>query len=521
MGLLGNSKWGPGGANDNDDAESHTPPPHVPKAPRWKDRKANERAAGNEQPGTLGNGIDHGYGNSVGRAPNTASANVQRQGGNTQRQSLSDHMTRDGAPLNGPRFENGRQDGQHLDANTRQGYGYPQSTQRFDNTNQGYGRLQNPQPFGNTSQQGYGHHQNTRRYDNNNNNTNHGYGASPTGRGNPNFPQPENMHGQDSIAQSNPLSDWITRDALFQDTPRYDSNTRGVYNASSTSHPVPSDTTQHQGTTAQPPPQLSPYERMARDAGPPQHTSIHPSPNSVSTARTAPPARQDTSTQPVQRTSNFFQAAVEDEETTPTQSTFTQNVASKFAVEPVSTRGPKVVVKRPAAKVVGRAATAPVVEQIQVTPKVQSTTASAVTSSTPVGTATPAPAPIHTTAADTDMATFRIPPQSTLSDADFFFLIGKLRGRTVTIEEWEGAVAKVQGIEFKAPPIPPPASTTTAATDTIAVTETEEVEVEETAQEVIGVVDKGKGKAKAEKRLSDEFARLMALEEVEGEEDEL
>jgi hypothetical protein len=35
------------------------------------------------------------------------------------------------------------------------------------------------------------------------------------------------------------------------------------------------------------------------------------------------------------------------------------------------------------------------------------------------------------------------------------------------------------------------------------------------------VGDKGKGKAKAGSRLSDEFRRLMALEEVEGEEDEL
>jgi hypothetical protein len=161
MGLLGNSKWGPGGANDNiDDAESSTPPPNAPnaprlqksnkedRAPRWKKGKEarNERSAVDEQPGIMGNGIDYGYGNL---------ANLQRQGGSTQHQSPAERMTRDGPSLNTPRFDNNGQhgyghpqgphgsyddsihslDSQHLDTNTHHSYSPPQNTQRLNDTN--------------------------------------------------------------------------------------------------------------------------------------------------------------------------------------------------------------------------------------------------------------------------------------------------------------------------------------------------------------------------------------------------
>jgi hypothetical protein len=120
------------------------------------------------------------------------------------------------------------------------------------------------------------------------------------------------------------------------------------------------------------------------------------------------------------------------------------------------------------------------------------------------------------------MDMFNIPPQPpTLSDTDYFFLIGKLRGRTVSKAEWDSAVEMVGGIGFGSTST---SSNFSAKTRTAAeeegkrtVVDKENVEVaEEKEKAVVGEKDKGKGKA--ESRLSDEFRRLMSKE---GEGDEL
>jgi hypothetical protein len=410
MGLLGNSKWGPGGANDNnnnDDAESSMPP-QAPRsqesnkedrAPRWKKGKAacNKRSAVDEQPGILGRGIDHGYGT-----------------------------------------------------------------------------------------------------------------ASIT-RGDSNFPRPENPNRQASSTQSKSLADRISRDVPPQDTPRSGPDPQGIYNASWNGRTTvpPMDLTQHQDSSAQPPQRMSPYERMARDALLP-NTNTHHGNTVASATRNTPSA--STSRQAMipplpQHESDFQTATVEDEQTTPTQSTFPKNAERKFAVAPASPQAPKPVVKRPAVKVVGPVSNPPAACATTISPV------------PPVDIATLTSTHVGNVHGDT--TTFRIPPQSTLSDTDFFFLLGKLRGRTVSVEEWEGAAAKVRNVKFEA--FLPSSSLTMAKTGE-GDAETEDKGVvdkgrEKGEREEVG--DKGKGKAKAGSRLSDEFRRLMALEDVEGEEDEL
>jgi hypothetical protein len=120
---------------------------------------------------------------------------------------------------------------------------------------------------------------------------------------------------------------------------------------------------------------------------------------------------------------------------------------------------------------------------------------------------------------------FNIPPQPlTLSDTDYFFLIGKLRGRTVSKAEWDSAVEMVGGIGFGSTSTSSnfSAKTTAAAEEegkrTVVDNEKKEkVEVAEKKGKA-GVEEKDKGKGRAESRLSDEFRRLMSKE---GEGDEL
>jgi hypothetical protein len=120
------------------------------------------------------------------------------------------------------------------------------------------------------------------------------------------------------------------------------------------------------------------------------------------------------------------------------------------------------------------------------------------------------------------MDMFNIPPQPpTLSDRDYFFLIGKLHGRTVSKAEWDNAVEMVGGIGFGSTSTSSNFSTKTTMAEGNKregkVDEKENVEVRaKKGNGVIGKKDKGKGKA--ESRLSDEFRRLMSKE---GEEDEL
>jgi hypothetical protein len=418
MGLLGNSKWGPGGANDNnnnDDAESSMPP-QAPRsqesnkedrAPRWKKGKAacNKRSAVDEQPGILGRGIDHGYGT-----------------------------------------------------------------------------------------------------------------ASIT-RGDSNFPRPENPNRQASSTQFKSLADRISRDVLLQDTPRSGPDPQGIYNASWNGRTTvpPMDLTQHQDSSAQPPQRMSPYERMARDALLP-NTNTHHGNTVASASRNTPSAstsRQAMIPPPPQHKSDFHTATVEDEQTTPTQSTFPKNAECKFAFAPASPQAPKPVVKRPAVKVVGPVSNPP---------------AACVTTISPVPPVDIATLILtHVDNVHGDMTTFRIPPQSTLSDTDFFFLLGRLRGRTVSVEEWEGAAAKIRDVKFEA--FLPSSSSSSSSSSSLTMAKTGEGVVETEDKGVVDegrekgereeVGDVGKGKAKAGSRLSDEFRRLMALEEVEGEEDEL
>jgi hypothetical protein len=484
MGLLGTSKWGPGGANNDDD---FTPSPDAPKgsrnsrpqkedrAPRGKKGKAarNERAAGNERPGVLDNRIDHGYGNSGATQGVRDEVNVGR--------SPYERMASDGAAQ---RFDNSRRDG----------YGGPRDTHGFDNNNNG--------------QHGYGPSQNTQ----------HGYGAAFTGHGNPNFPRSENAQCQDSTAGPKPLAERITRDAPPQNTLRFDTNPHHGYNTSPTPCTLPSNTPHIQDSSDQPPPTKSAFERAARNA--PRQTTQHSDTNPQAHRGYAPSIIFPNPQQPPHA------AFVEDEDAGANPFTFSAErknpftsssrpgePESMFAVQPATVPGLKISVKRPAVRVVGPA-TASFTATAQPT---------AITdkSSIPIVTTTPTTStPTPTVTAETE--TFNIPPlPPTLSDTDYFFLVGKLRGRTVSKAEWDCAVEMVGGIGFGSTSTSSnfSAKTRTAAEEEGKRTVVDKENVEVAAKKgkaVIGEKDKGKGRA--ESRLSDEFRRLMSKE---GEGDEL
>jgi hypothetical protein len=498
MGLLGTSKWGPGGANNDDD---FTPPPDAPKgsrnsrpqkedrAPRGKKGKVarNERAAGNERPGVLGNGIDHGYGNSGAAQGVRSEVKVGR--------SPYERMASDQAAQ---RFDNNSR---------RDGYGDPRDTHGFDNNN---------------GQHAYGHPQ---RLDTN------------TGYGNSNFVRSENAQRQDSTAGPKPLAEHIMRDAPPQNTLRFDTNPHHSYNTSPTPRTLPSDTPHIQDSSDQPPPTKSAFERAARNA--PRQTTQHSDTNPRAHRGYAPSIIFPNPQQPPHA------AFVEDENAGANPFTFSaerkkpsasssrpSEPESMFAVQPATVSGPKISVKRPAVRVVGPASTqipstADHVKRTQPTSVTSSTAEKvkpaqpAATSSTPIVTTTPTTStPTPTVTAETE--TFNIPPQPpTLSDTDYFFLIGKLRGRTVNQEEWDSAVEMVGGIGFVSTSTSSNFSTKTTMAEgnkgEEKVDVKENVEVAETkGKDVIG--EKDKRKAKAESRLSDEFRRLMSKE---GEEDEL
>jgi hypothetical protein len=485
MGLLGTSKWGPGGANNDDD---FTPPPDAPKgsrnsrpqkedwAPRGKKGKAarNERAAGNERPGVMGNGVDHGYGNSGAAQGERKEVNVGR--------SPYERMASDGAAQ---RFDNSRCDG----------YGGPRDTHGFDNNN---------------GQHAYGHAQ---RLDTN------------TGYGNPNFHRPENTQRQDSTAGPKPLAERITRDAPPQNTLRFDTNPHHSYNTSPTPRTLPSNTLHIQDSSDQPPPTKSAFESAARNA--PRQTTQHSDTNPWAHHGYAPSIIFPNPQQPPHA------AFVEDGHAAANPFTFSAErknpftsssrpgePESMFAVQPATVHGPKISVKRPAVRVVGPATAS-------FTATAQPTVTTADTSSTPIVTATPTPIATTTSTptVKAEMDMFNIPPQPpTLSDTDYFFLIGKLRGRTVSKAEWDSAVDMVGGIGFGSTSTSSNVSTkTTAAAEeggkSMAV-DNEKKENGEVAEKkgkaVVG--EKDKRRAKAESRLSDEFRRLMSKE---GEEDEL
>jgi hypothetical protein len=480
MGLLGTSKWGPGGTNNDDD---FTPPPDAPKgsrnsrpqkedrAPRGKKGKSarNERAAGNERPGVLGNGIHHGYGNSGAAQGVRDEVNVGR--------SPYERMASDGAAQ---RFDNSRRDG----------YGDPRDTHGFDNNN---------------GQHSYGHPQ---RLDTN------------TGYGNPNFHRPETTQRQDSTAGPKPLAERITRDAPPQNTLRFDTNPRHGYNTSPTPRTLPSNTPHIQDSSDQPPPTKSAFERAARNA--PRQTTQHSDTNPQAHRGYAPSIIFPNPQQPPHA------AFVEDEDAGANPFTFSAErknpsasssrpgePESMFAVQPAAVPGPKISVKRPVVRVIGPATAS-------FTATAQPTATTAATSSTTIVTATPTPLAPTTSTTKAGMNMFNIPPQPlTLSDTDYFFLIGKLRGRTVSKAEWDSAVEMVGGIGFGSTST---SSNFSAKTRTAAeeggkrtVVDKENVEVAEKKGKA-GVEEKDKGKGKAESRLSDEFRRLMSKE---GEEDEL
>jgi hypothetical protein len=56
-----------------------------------------------------------------------------------------------------------------------------------------------------------------------------------------------------------------------------------------------------------------------------------------------------------------------------------------------------------------------------------------------------------TSAAPQQRNTFRIPPQAALSDAEFYFLIFKLRGREIGARDWDLAVRQVRDVRFGTP----------------------------------------------------------------------
>ena len=64
---------------------------------------------------------------------------------------------------------------------------------------------------------------------------------------------------------------------------------------------------------------------------------------------------------------------------------------------------------------------------------------------------TPKPTPTPSSPATARDAPFRIPPQASLSDTDFFFLIGKLRGKEISVQDWNVAVQQVQNLSFGVP----------------------------------------------------------------------
>jgi hypothetical protein len=462
MGLLGTSKWGPGGANNDDD---FTPSPDAPKgsrnsrpqkedrAPRGKKGKAarNERAAENERPGVLGNGVDHGYGKSGAAQGERKEVNVGR--------SPYERMASDGAAQ---RFDNSRCDG----------YGGPRDTHGFDNNN---------------GQHAYGHAQ---RLDTN------------TGYGNPNFHRPENTQRQDSTAGPKPLAERITRDAPPQNTLRFDTNPHHSYNTSPTPRTLPSNTPHIQDSSDQPPPTKSAFESAARNA--PRQTTQHSDTNPWAHHGYAPSIIFPNPQQPPHA------AFVEDGHAAANPFTFSAERKNPFT----SSSRPG----EPESMFAVQPATA------SFTATAQPTATTADTSSTPIVTATPTPIATTTSTltVKAEMDMFNIPPQPpTLSDTDYFFLIGKLHGRTVSKAEWDNAVEMVGGIGFGSTSTSSNFSTKTTMAEGNKregkVDEKENVEV--TAKKGNGVIGKkDKGKGKAESRLSDEFRRLMSKE---GEEDEL
>jgi hypothetical protein len=204
--------------------------------------------------------------------------------------------------------------------------------------------------------------------------------------------------------------------------------------------------------------------------------------------------------------------------TSPQIKTTVQKAESDIkAALPTSIKVPTLVAKRPAARIVGPASS--------ITNKVKTTTSTA--------NVLPMPSIAHPTSpvdssstpitTNTSTTTFRIPPQSTFSDIDFYFLISKLRGREVSIAEWDDAVKKVQGIRFGSN-MPSPKATMMMQ---------EEEEVKEVKnqgkdtvnEEVVTMVEQKssaeKGKGKAENRLSAEFRRLMiAQAQAQAQEEE-
>jgi hypothetical protein len=489
MGLLGTSKWGPGGANNTNDPES---PPDAPKgprnsrpqkedrAPRGKKGKAarNERAAENERPGVLGNGIDHGYGNSGAAQGVRSEVKVGR--------SPYERMASDQAAQ---RFDNNSR---------RDGYGDPRDTHGFDNNN---------------GQHAYGHAQRLH--------TNTGYGNS-------NFVRSENAQRQDSTAGPKSLAERITRDAPSQNTLRFDTNPHHSYNTSPTPRTLPSDTPHIQDSSNQPPPTKSAFERAARNA--PRQTTQHSDTNPRAHRGYAPSIIFPNPQQPPHA------AFVEDEDAGANPFTFSaerkkpsasssrpSEPESMFAVQPVAVPGPKISVKRPAVRVVGPAASS---STSSVTPVQPSTalesTAEKAKPALPIVTATPTPIAPTTSTTKAEMDMFNIPSQPpTLSDTDYFFLISKLRGRTVSKAEWDSAVEMVGGIGFVSTSNSSNFSTKTTMAEgnkgEEKVDDNENVEVaEKKGKDVIG--EKDKRKVKAESRLSDEFRRLISKE---GEEDEL
>jgi hypothetical protein len=129
-------------------------------------------------------------------------------------------------------------------------------------------------------------------------------------------------------------------------------------------------------------------------------------------------------------------------------------------------------------------------------------------------TTTSLPPPViagSTTKATTKDITFRIPPQSTLSDTDYFFLIAKLRGREISAEEWEDAVGKVRGLGFGGMAI------AVVAEGMGMYDQGKEGEGEELRGVGKGIQggEKGKGKGRMESMLADDFRRLLGEDEDE------
>jgi hypothetical protein len=184
---------------------------------------------------------------------------------------------------------------------------------------------------------------------------------------------------------------------------------------------------------------------------------------------------------------------------------------------------PKRVAKRPSARIVRPVSSSSSSSSSALPPNTLAPT----TNVLPAPSASPIPIPISqpttttslpppviagsTTKATTKDITFRIPPQSTLSDTDYFFLIAKLRGREISAEEWEDAVGKVRGLGFEG------MATAVVAEGVGMDDQRKEGEGEELRGVGKGIRggEKDKGKGKIESRLADDFRRLLGEDEDE------